>query len=475
MFALLYYLSRMKIKKIFCLVFASWLVLTATAQTPCIQDEKAVYKIYSQQVARLLKMRGMEDESINQALSIYQENDISSDRKLAGLLEKLYPVNRGILFIFYYFCNDTLRRIVFEPGSVREKKYIPVTQKELLQLGSDFNHVLGLYSGTNKRMPVKRGAIVNPPPASKGLTYEGLVKKATSLLLPDWFDTTWRHVIFIPALNLGTMPFHLLQPYKDKSLLIDHCSFSVAPTIGDLVGLRMKVLKQKTNWNGRLYPPFSSNPELQQLDAVLLPLKNPLFISNPAYPANTPYSFPDLPGATKEIEGAIPYAKEYILLKGKDAEKDSVMKYMGKADLAYFATHGIASEEEPMKKSFLVLSGIDPFLTAKDIMDSRHKFERFPEMVILSACQTGLGKSTEAGVAGLARSFMLAGASHIIMSLWNVDDEATAFLMNRFMFHLQQPSRFSPAEPLRQAILDTKKKYPKPSQWASFSLFGIDY
>lgn len=422
----------------------------------------------------MLKMRGMEDESINQALSVYKENDISSDRKLADLLNKLYPVERGILVVFYYFCNDTLRRIVLEPGSVKEKKYIPITHKELLQLGTDLNHVLGLYSGANKRMPVKRGAIVKPPPASKGLTYEGVIKKATSLLLPGWFDTSWRHVIFIPALNVGTLPFHLLQPYGDGSLLIDRCSFSIAPTIGDLVGLRMKVLKQKTKWNGQMYPSFSGDPVRRKLDSMVIPLRNPLFISNPAYPVNTLYSFPDLPGAKKEIEGAIPFAEKYILLKGKDAKKDSVMKYMEGADVAYFATHGIASEEEPMKKSFLVLSGTDPFLTAKDIMDSRNKLRAFPEMVILSACQTGLGKSTEAGVAGLARSFMLAGASHIIMSLWNVDDEATAFLMNRFLFHLRQPSRFAPSEPLRRAMLDTRKKYPKPSQWASFSLFGID-
>lgn len=75
----------------------------------------------------------------------------------------------------------------------------------------------------------------------------------------------------------------------------------------------------------------------------------------------------------------------------------------------------------------------------------------------------------------LARSFMLAGANHVIMSLWSVDDEATAYLMNRFLFHLQKPSRFMPSEPLRQAIRDTRKKFPKPSQWASFSLIGIDY
>lgn len=440
-----------------------------------MQDDTEVYKIYSEQVSSLLQLRGLNDDEIENLLSIYKENDIRSDEKLAAVLHMLYPEKQGILIVFYYFCNDTLRRVVFEPGVVKEKKYIPASRKELLQLSADFNHLLGLYKGTDKRMPVQRGVIIKPPPATKGMSYDSLIRKTTKLLLPDWFDKAYRHIIFIPALNLSTLPFHLLQPFDDNSLLVDHCSFTVAPTVGDLIALRMKVLKQNTFWSGRLQYPYSDEPALQSKRPASFTLNNPLFISNPAYPKNTDYSFPDLPGAKKEITNAIPFAKKYTLLEGKAAIKDSVMKYLGKSDVAYFATHGIASEDEPMKKSFLVLSGNDPFLTAKDIMDSRKKFYQFPGMVILSACQTGLGKSMEVGVAGLARAFMLAGANHIIMSLWNVDDEATAYLMNRFMFHLQEPSLFMPAEQLRKAFLDTRNKYSNPSQWASFSLFGVDY
>jgi CHAT domain-containing protein len=134
----------------------------------------------------------------------------------------------------------------------------------------------------------------------------------------------------------------------------------------------------------------------------------------------------------------------------------------------------------PMDSSFIVLSGeSNPFLTARDVInmrDSTHSGNlRFPELVVLSACQTGLGRSMEAGIAGLTRSFLMAGANQVLMSLWNVDDEATAYLMNRFMFYLQQPNLWCPSEPLRKAAIDTRKKFPNPSQWASFSVFGVDY
>lgn len=469
------YLSGMPIRTFVFLLLLHFTAYHSQAQRPGADNDTMVYRIYGEQIAELLEARGMPPQEIDEILKIYKDNDISSDLNVAKLLNKLYPADRGISFLFYYFKNDTLRRVWFEPGKVKEKKYTLVKKEELLQLSADFNHILGLYASADDRMPVKRGAIVKAPPASKGLTYDGLIRKATQLLLPDSFNVHYKHLIIIPALNIGTIPFHLLSPYPDKSLLIDHCSFTIAPTIVDLLGLRIRALKYATSWNGTLTRPYSQNPEFARLDSTAFTLENPLFISNPAYPTNTDFSFPDLPGAKKEIRGAIPYAKSYVLLEGKNANKDSVMKYIGDADVAYFATHGIADSINIKDKSFLVLSGADPFLTVRDIMDSRKKYKKYPEMVILSACQTGLGRSMEAGVAGLARAFMLSGSYHVIMSLWNVDDEATAYLMNRFLFHLQKRSRHMPAEPLRQAALDTRKKFPKPSQWASFSLFGIDY
>lgn len=79
----------------------------------------------------------------------------------------------------------------------------------------------------------------------------------------------------------------------------------------------------------------------------------------------------------KEIDLAIPFAQNYVLLKGAAAQKDSVLKYIENADLVYFATHGMASDEDPKNKCFLVLSGQDPFFTAKNIMDCRNLFKNF--------------------------------------------------------------------------------------------------
>ena len=457
-------------KKIILNMLALCCWLLAESQQPNI------YSIYEQQYASLLKERAVSDNEITDLLKKYSSNNINSDSALTKLLGQLYSGKKDIGILFYFFNNDTLRRAYYKPGKLIEVKLIPIKKDKLLQLGADINQSLNLYQLSSNRTPVSRGNIVLPPASTKNISFTAAIKNATRILMPAVLDTSTRHLLIIPALNIGTIPFHLLQPFNDQSYLIDRCSFTIIPSLVDLVGLRTRVLKNASGWNGRELPKnFDEYEYFSQIDSFAFTLENPLLISNPAYPTDSAFIFPDLPGAEKEIDAAILYAKKYVLLKGKEATKDSVMKYIDDADLAWFATHGIADQKDPMGKSFLVLSGKAPYLTAREIMYMRGWNRKLPEMIILSACQTGLGKSMEAGTAGLARSFILGGSNHVIVSLWNVDDKATAYLMSRFIYHLQTPHRFMPAEPLRLAVLDTKKIFKNPAQWASFSLFGIDY
>jgi CHAT domain-containing protein len=353
-------------------------------------------------------------------------------------------------------------------------------------LGADLNRALGLNSATSGRKPRLRSSIEDEDPPPGTVKLEDIVRQSSQLLLPQNFDTSFKHLVIIPALNIGSIPFHLLQPYADKSLLIEKCSFTIAPGLLDLALMRWKWLKQNGIEVVNLFRKAGKDADeayfgekmMKRLNAESrFTVENPLFISNPLYPTHTKYIFPDLPGAKKEVRFATRYLEKYKILDSAAAIKDSVIRLMDGADVAYFATHGVSSAEQPMENSFLVLSGADPFLTAKDIMSLRNRkvLKQFPELVVLSACQTGLGRPIEAGIAGLARAFLLGGSNNVIMSLWSVDDEATAYLMSRFFYNLQNTIGDLPAAPLRKAILETRKKFPHPSQWASFSVFGIDY
>jgi CHAT domain-containing protein len=91
--------------------------------------------------------------------------------------------------------------------------------------------------------------------------------------------------------------------------------------------------------------------------------------------------------------------------------------------------------------------------------------------VVLSACDTGLGRITGDGVVGLSRSLLLSGTSSVIVSLWSVPDAPTADLMVEF-YRQWQENDLDKAQALRQAMLITMETHPYPEDWAAFTLIG---
>ena len=135
-------------------------------------------------------------------------------------------------------------------------------------------------------------------------------------------------------------------------------------------------------------------------------------------------------------------------------------------DLIYLATHGIADAANPMDASFLALT--NRHLYAGEIKQLAYR--SYHPLVVMSACQSGLGKTFNAGVFGLARAWIHAGAAQVVASHWNVDDAATAKLMTTYIKQLRS-GKVSRAA-LRSAMLHTRKAHPDPALWAGFNLIG---
>jgi CHAT domain-containing protein len=96
------------------------------------------------------------------------------------------------------------------------------------------------------------------------------------------------------------------------------------------------------------------------------------------------------------------------------------------------------------------------------------------ELVVLSACQTGVGKQVKGeGLIALTRGFMYAGAKSVVASLWKVDDEATAALMAEFYKQMFR-NKLKPAAALRQAQsnISKEKRWQSPYYWAGFFIQG---
>jgi len=142
----------------------------------------------------------------------------------------------------------------------------------------------------------------------------------------------------------------------------------------------------------------------------------------------------------------------------------------------HFATHGYLDSERP-DLSALVLSLVDEKGEAQDGFLRAHEIYNLDlpaELVVLSACETGLGKDVKGeGLVGLTRGFMYAGARRVIVSLWNVNDKATAELMER-LYRGMLRSKKTPAAALRAAQLDMLRIRPwqSPYYWAAFVIQG---
>jgi CHAT domain-containing protein len=189
--------------------------------------------------------------------------------------------------------------------------------------------------------------------------------------------------------------------------------------------------------------------------------------------------FVRLPFSRGEAEAIARLVPPSALLKAVDFAANRALVTEGALSdrrVVHFATHGLLDSEHP-DLSGLVLSLVDDrgrprdgFLRMQEVYNLRLP----AELVVLSACQTALGREIRGeGLVGLTRGFIYAGARRVVASLWQVDDESTAALMKRFYRALLKDGR-RPADALRVAQLEMSqtRRWSAPFYWAGFVLQG---
>jgi len=186
-----------------------------------------------------------------------------------------------------------------------------------------------------------------------------------------------------------------------------------------------------------------------------------------------------LPFTRQEAEQILAVAPSASNLKVLDFRANRSLATSGelsKYRYLHFATHGYVDSTRG-DLSAIVLSLVDEkgnpedgFLRALDL----YSLNLPAELVVLSACETGLGKDVKGeGLIGLTRGFMYAGARRVIVSLWNVNDKATASLMERLYAGMLKTHK-TPAAALRAAQVEMlqQKQWQSPYYWAAFVLQG---
>ena len=189
--------------------------------------------------------------------------------------------------------------------------------------------------------------------------------------------------------------------------------------------------------------------------------------------------FPRLPFSRREanaIYSSAPPGEATEVLDFDASKATAMSSQLQDYRIVHFATHGLLNNVHP-ELSGLVFSLVnrqgrsqDGFLRLIDI----YNLELNADLVVLSACQTALGKQIAGeGLMGLTRGFMYAGAPRVMASLWKVDDEATAELMKKFYEGMLKNGQ-TPAQALRssQIWMSQQKRWKEPYYWAGFILQG---
>ncbi len=201
--------------------------------------------------------------------------------------------------------------------------------------------------------------------------------------------------------------------------------------------------------------------------------RNPLASKRVLAVGNPDFGDPSLalPFAGHEVRAIAWNHPDIIVLSGSEATKERVADSMGKYGIIHLATHGEFDAANPL---FSAIRFAPDNERDNGELSAGEVFELSLEsdLVVLSACQTGLGK-VGAGddVVGLNRSFLYAGTHALASSLWRVSDVSTAILMKQF--YREYPAR-NKAQSLRRAMLHVYRKYAHPGYWGAFVLVG-DY
>lgn len=320
-----------------------------------------------------------------------------------------------------------------------------------------------------KKVTLAYQAIISPPKnfadlaASNRLRQEHLVELYNLLIGPlkDKLPTRADDVItVVPHGALFKVPFAALSDGSGKLLIEEH-TLATVPAIG-VFRATQKLAHDLPAGKDKLLA--FGNPTLKAVAGLGA-----------------------LPYAEKEVEklAKIFGAANAVVKIGLDANKENLRSLAPGCSVIHLATHGLIDEERPMDSAVL-LSGKgsdDGILSVKEILQLPPLKAK---LVTLSACQTGRGKITGDGVAGLSRAFIIAGTPSVLVSLWNVDDVMTEFQMEAF--YKDYLSGEHKARALRDAQLKTiafmEKGLPlgttasgakiraNPRYWAAFQLVG---
>ena len=331
---------------------------------------------------------------------------------LPALQRALRPDERVVQ---YHALPDRLQVWVVGPADVKASA-IPIKRDELTELVEGFR---------NSVVRGRRNAIAN-------------ADKLGAALIGPLGLMPGQRLVFVPHGPLHYLPFQALR--VDGRYLIETHPVSVAPS--------MTIATQLAQRGSRAAPQLVAfgNPRIEE-----------------KY---------DLPGAEVEVKQLAQLFPRNNLYLGTAATKTQFREAVSRAPIVHVAAHAEADQVDPLYSRILLANenGKQNFLEAHEILGIPM---RGTSLVTLSACESGLGRIAKGDeVLGFTRSFLSAGTSALIASLWPVSDDATEVLMSTVYAELAKGNDVQRAMQAGQLAVLRQPKLAHPFFWAPFNLIG---
>jgi CHAT domain-containing protein/Tfp pilus assembly protein PilF len=281
-----------------------------------------------------------------------------------------------------------------------------------------------------------------------------------SSLFPFQIPSNIKKLIIIPEGKLGSIPFEALLTEKVKDINIPYKEYPFL----------IKKYSTGYYYSSTLFTESASRKNSAENNSALICA--PVDFSN--------HRLNNLEGSRTEAESIHKLFQEKNISSSlwllKEANENKIKKEaLLKFRFIHLATHGIVNESTPELSQIYLYpdsaSKEDGCLYSGDIYNLKFN----ADLIVLSACETGLGKVTKGeGIIGLTRALIYAGSRNIAVSLWTVSDASTSQMMIEFykLFLKNQDKSYSDA--LREAKLKliSEEKFSLPYFWAPFILLG---
>jgi CHAT domain-containing protein/Tfp pilus assembly protein PilF len=339
---------------------------------------------------------------------------------------------------------------------------IPITRKELEEKLTQISPIFNKEKKTIEVKPDHRWANIQTKRLNQ--LYQILLEKPAAKFLNNNSE-----IIIVPDDILYYFPFEILVTHiKDDGIhyLIESHPISYAGSASLL------------------------NPEVQKerlADKDLLAFGNPDFKADEDkgiikwISSRAPFKsilrgdqFEPLPNAELEVKAIAENFKHPAIITGKQANEQYFKQQSPDYKFIHIATHHVIDDMQPMySKIILCQTGNDEedgYLQPYEVYNLRLN----AEMVVLSGCNTGIGKLRRGeGLISMTRAFLYAGTPSMVVSLWPVDDESTALLMKYFYHYLKIGNNKSKALQKAKIYLIKSSDWKRdPFYWGSFVLIG---